>query len=332
MSSPSPPRKKRRTSAPPATADDDSDHRPDIARAANLIASAQNILVIAGAGISTSCGIPDFRSKDGLYALLSSLDDPTQATSVAVDEIVDVSKDVVVMGKEKPRRSSRIAAAGSDVAASCLAEEGYHIVDPQEIMDVTVFRAHPEVFYNYAHRLFPGKEVRYNWQKNTSETPSSSTVADEQNIDGLESQAGISRRLFHAHALRAAIMKREVPLCERCLAKRIDAATTEDGAGKRKRGQVVGVYKPDITFFHEPVSRKFHSQVEKDLPLVDLCVVIGTSLLIPPVRDIPGRLPGNAPRILINRDTVKGVDWTGDCDDIIRELDRYLFARDNQST
>ncbi len=38
-------------------------------------------MVLSGAGISVSCGIPDFRSKDGIYATLQSegkyeLDDP----------------------------------------------------------------------------------------------------------------------------------------------------------------------------------------------------------------------------------------------------------------
>ncbi|KAF9010436.1 DHS-like NAD/FAD-binding domain-containing protein [Hymenopellis radicata] len=48
--------------------------------AANLIQSSKNILILTGAGISVSCGIPDFRSRDGLYASLSEyeLDDPQQ--------------------------------------------------------------------------------------------------------------------------------------------------------------------------------------------------------------------------------------------------------------
>lgn len=33
-----------------------------------LIKKSNNILVFTGAGISTSCGIPDFRSSDGLYS------------------------------------------------------------------------------------------------------------------------------------------------------------------------------------------------------------------------------------------------------------------------
>lgn len=52
---------------------------------AALIASAKRILVVAGAGISVSCGIPDFRSENGLYALLRKrgLDDPSAVFDIA---------------------------------------------------------------------------------------------------------------------------------------------------------------------------------------------------------------------------------------------------------
>ncbi|VDN14915.1 unnamed protein product, partial [Dibothriocephalus latus] len=36
-----------------------------------LINSSSRILVLTGAGISVSCGIPDFRSRDGIYARLA---------------------------------------------------------------------------------------------------------------------------------------------------------------------------------------------------------------------------------------------------------------------
>lgn len=49
----------------------------------SLLARAKKIIVLSGAGISTSCGIPDFRSSTGLYAQLQDegkyeLDDPQQ--------------------------------------------------------------------------------------------------------------------------------------------------------------------------------------------------------------------------------------------------------------
>ena len=36
-----------------------------------LIKKCSNIIILTGAGVSVSCGIPDFRSKDGVYARLA---------------------------------------------------------------------------------------------------------------------------------------------------------------------------------------------------------------------------------------------------------------------
>ena len=45
----------------------------------SLLMTASSILVLTGAGISTSLGVPDFRSADGLYAKYSHLfDDPQE--------------------------------------------------------------------------------------------------------------------------------------------------------------------------------------------------------------------------------------------------------------
>ncbi|PSR82593.1 hypothetical protein PHLCEN_2v6026 [Hermanssonia centrifuga] len=51
--------------------------------AVDLIRKANHILILTGAGISVSCGIPDFRSRNGLYSMLQQkgeyeLDDPQQ--------------------------------------------------------------------------------------------------------------------------------------------------------------------------------------------------------------------------------------------------------------
>lgn len=58
-------------------------HLSTVDQALALLRDAKNIIVLSGAGISTSCGIPDFRSADGLYAQLQAegkydLDDPHQ--------------------------------------------------------------------------------------------------------------------------------------------------------------------------------------------------------------------------------------------------------------
>lgn len=50
-------------------------------QAVKLLQRCNNIIVLTGAGISTACGIPDFRSRNGLYAQLEDqyeLDDPQE--------------------------------------------------------------------------------------------------------------------------------------------------------------------------------------------------------------------------------------------------------------
>jgi NAD-dependent histone deacetylase SIR2 len=56
--------------------------------AIELLRNAKRIIVLSGAGISTSCGIPDFRSASGLYAGLQAegkydLDDPQQMFDIS---------------------------------------------------------------------------------------------------------------------------------------------------------------------------------------------------------------------------------------------------------
>lgn len=47
---------------------------------AKLLGEAKNIMIVTGAGVSVSCGIPDFRSEKGIYSRLQEyeLDDPQQ--------------------------------------------------------------------------------------------------------------------------------------------------------------------------------------------------------------------------------------------------------------
>ncbi|KAF8477889.1 DHS-like NAD/FAD-binding domain-containing protein [Gautieria morchelliformis] len=50
----------------------DSSTRRSLTSLSTAIAKSKRIVVVTGAGISCSCGIPDFRSSDGLYALVKS--------------------------------------------------------------------------------------------------------------------------------------------------------------------------------------------------------------------------------------------------------------------
>lgn len=60
--------------------------------------------------------------------------------------------------------------------------------------------------------------------------------------------------------------------------------------------------QPDITFFGEDLPDEFGRRlVHHDRELADLVIVIGTSLKVAPVAEVPGILPRNIPQIYISR-------------------------------
>jgi len=60
--------------------------------------------------------------------------------------------------------------------------------------------------------------------------------------------------------------------------------------------------QPDITFFGEGLPDEFGQRlVHHDRELADLVIVIGTSLKVAPVAEVPGVLPRNVPQIYISR-------------------------------
>ena len=61
--------------------------------------------------------------------------------------------------------------------------------------------------------------------------------------------------------------------------------------------------QPDITFFGEGLPNEFFERIRKhDRDMVDLVVVIGTSLKVAPVSEVPQFVPPDVPQIYISRD------------------------------
>jgi NAD-dependent histone deacetylase SIR2 len=61
--------------------------------------------------------------------------------------------------------------------------------------------------------------------------------------------------------------------------------------------------QPDITFFGEKLPDLFFSTLQKhDRDRVDLVIVMGTSMKVAPVSEIPNYLPATVPQIYISRD------------------------------
>jgi len=83
----------------------------NIDQTVELIRNAKKIIVLTGAGISVSCGIPDFRSRNGLYAKLAvdfpELPDPQVGIiSFLLKQIIFILE--YVLPSIFPRRSEAI--------------------------------------------------------------------------------------------------------------------------------------------------------------------------------------------------------------------------------
>ena len=261
--------------------------------AAKLLQERKHIMVITGAGISTSLGIPDFRSKNtGFYSRL------------------------LQMGYDEPEQVFDIRNFDDDPRT-------FYALAGDIIPDLEKWTPTHEFI-----RLLQDKDKLL-----TNYT---------QNIDNVEAHAGIRKEnLIQCHGSWAMATcrkcKYKVPgedifdsvraqkpaECKKCLddiaaqqpgKKRKRAA---NGGGSRKKRSSdedsesdgaydipePGIMKPDITFFGEALPNNFFDRLSyEDKDKVDLVIVMGTSMKVAPVSEIPNFLPRNVPQIYISRD------------------------------
>lgn len=261
--------------------------------AAQLLRDCKNIMVITGAGISTSLGIPDFRSKNtGFYSRLRSMgyDEPEQ-----VFDIHNFDDD--------PRIFYQLA---GDIVPDLKKWTPTHEF-------IKLLQDKDKLLTNYT-----------------------------QNIDNVEANAGIRKeKLIQCHGSWATATCRKCKYnvpgedifdsvramkpaeCKRCVE---DIASQKPGM-KRKRTSnghpprkkrssdedsesdgafdipQPGIMKPDITFFGEALPNDFFDRLKDvDKDKVDLVIVMGTSMKVAPVSEIPNFLPRHVPQIFISRD------------------------------
>jgi NAD-dependent histone deacetylase SIR2 len=301
--------------------------------AVQLIEKSKNIILLTGAGISTSLGIPDFRSQGtGLYSKLEhlGLSDPQEVFDIDVFKqdptiFYSVAKDIVPATERYTPTHKFIA---------MLHERGKLLTNySQNIDNLEIKAGVPRDRLIQCHGSFG----------------TASCVQCAYQIPG--------ERIFPD------IKAGNIPRCPRCVQALRSAASSRSGNGsvKRKRSAgadgkkqrrrwgasnsfssdeeeddnsdydipTAGVMKPDITFFGEALPDAFSKRlVEHDRDRVDLVVVIGTSLKVTPVSEIVSWLPSHIPQIYVSRQAVShinfDIDLLGDCDVVVAELCRRL--------
>lgn len=120
------------------------------------------------------------------------------------------------------------------------------------------------------------------------------------------------------------IRAQEIPYCPRCFKTREKLMNNDESYVPES----YGVMKPDITFFGEPLPRRFHQMIREDLTECDLVISAGTSLKVAPVADIVSKIDEQVPQVLINKDPIRhcnfDVSLLGFCEDVACYLSEKL--------
>ena len=274
-----------------------------------LIENSKNIMVITGAGISTSLGIPDFRSSQGFYSMIQhlGLSDP--------QEVFDLD---------------------------------LFLNDPNIFYSIAHMILPPNQIYSPLHsfiKLLQDKnKLLRNYTQNIDNLESYAGIHKENLIQCHGSFATAScitcGYKVDGEIIFPEIKNKEIPYCPKCnevkqsilkKGKRTKSKKKkkkknkpyddeEEEEGETYFHESFGVMKPDITFFGEQLPENFKIAINQDINKVDLVLVIGTSLKVAPVADIVGKIPEHIPQILLNKDPINhcqfDVSLLGYCDDV----------------
>ncbi|KAJ8463480.1 hypothetical protein ONZ45_g17567 [Pleurotus djamor] len=280
-----------------------------VADAVQLIQSSRRIILLTGAGISVSCGIPDFRSRNGLYASLKEngdydLDDPQQMFDIHYF-------------RENPSVFYSFASQ----------------IYPSNFV--------PSPCHRFIKLVEDNGQLLRNYTQNIDTLETLAGVKNVLQCHGSFATATCiqCRTTVEGSAIEADIMKRRVPLCRLCNSnppadsqnKTQKPGKSKPRSKKKRRGQwdseeedcsdspqyPAGIMKPDITFFGEKLSSNFDHCLAADRSQVDLLLVIGTSLKVAPVSDILYHLPHSVPQTSEFNDQIV---LLGDADVVVSHL------------
>ncbi|KAG0091715.1 NAD-dependent histone deacetylase sir2 [Podila epicladia] len=269
-----------------------------------LLKSSKKIMILTGAGVSVSCGIPDFRSPNGIYSRLSEfeLDEPQQMFDLE-------------FFRERPEIFYSFA---------------------REIFPSN-FTPSPS---HYFIKLIEdqGRLLR-NYTQNIDTLEQKAGIQNVLQCHGSFATASCIRcgTQVKGDDIKDSIFKQEVAYCKSCKtpspppkakskSKKRYSSSDEDESEEEDEDRLKGLMKPDIVFFGEKLPNAFDKSLKEDREQVDLLIVMGSSLKVAPVSDIMHSLPNSVPQILINRTPITHMDFDvqllGDCDIIVAELCR----------
>ncbi|KAI9230500.1 MAG: DHS-like NAD/FAD-binding domain-containing protein, partial [Piptocephalis tieghemiana] len=264
--------------------ENDEVHRAHLDAITGYVACASRVVAVTGAGISCSAGIPDFRSADGLYALVKERY-PGQVVKgkdlfdAQLFRSAETTSLFLTFASELRRLSLQAQPTPGHQFLETLRQEG------------RLLRCYTQNIDDLEFRLpIPPSPTLY--PKEQSSEIIEETDAEKKREEGVIQLHGT---LSKARCTRCAMTRRctaieldawaagEAPECPYCL----DVAAARALANKRTLA--IGDLRPDIVLYNEdhPGGAKIAEAIQKDLrKRPDLLLVIGTSLKVHGARQL----------------------------------------------
>ena len=245
--------------------------KPDVEEVCKRLNSGQfkHIIVMTGAGISVSAGIPDFRSPGtGFYDKFDvrKFGLPSPQSVFELDYFRVNPKPFFTVSKEL--YPGKYCPTSAHYFIKLLATKGFLLrCYTQNIDGLEREAGITEDFFVEAHGSF--------------KTAKCIDCAKEHSADKVKinNTTKNSNNIISSLQVKPAIFADKIPTCDAC-----------EG----------GTVKPDIVFFGEDLPRRFKDLLEPDLSKCDLLITMGTSLKVQPFAGLIHRVQQTTPRLLVS--------------------------------
>ncbi|KAJ3040803.1 3-phosphoinositide dependent protein kinase-1 [Rhizophlyctis rosea] len=234
----------------------------------------KNIIVMTGAGISTSAGIPDFRSPGtGLYDNLAKYNLPYPQAIFDINYFRRKPEPFFTLASEL--YPGNFQPTPSHYFIRLLAEKGILLRNyTQNIDTLERVAGMPADLLVEAHGSFSDAHCV------GAAAPGDDASDSEDEMAGTLNAIRGCGKEYSQKWVKDEIFAGRIPRCEQCN----------------------GLVKPDIVFFGESLPERFHTLLRNDFRVCDLLIVIGTSLQVMPFAALINHVQEHVPRLLINRE------------------------------
>lgn len=171
--------------------------------------------------------------------------------------------------------------------------------NPLKVASLSAFRTRPEDFFSwfqpFARLIYYAEPNQAHYSLASMEMEGMLKTVITQNIDGLHQKAG-SRSVLEVHGTLYTLT------CGRCYLqhKAEDFECSYLVTGKIPTcSQCGGVLKPDVILFQEQLPRSVWLDTEKEIAKCGLMIVVGTSLEVNPVAQLPYKVLAHGGKLLI---------------------------------